>query len=378
MGRLLPQCDRRGERAGDRVLCSDRTVCTVASDPRHLVAPRGWRQCIHPAASLRRAQSPANAQLFPDFAPHLRNPVPRQVVDIHSKNRTGAPKEGLRWCGHCVCYVTAGPRTKHCHECRKCVQGFDHHCVYLQSCVGSANYRPFFTLLMLMTIWTNSLIAINVALLASEGDSFDSCGSRDSIPRLVLVIIHGLVALCCLVLVSGLFCLHVYLCFTRQTTYELVVSRRAAPRIRAGHPRGVRREEGGGQGGGWQGRTHVCTRPPRTISRPESHCPHASTTRARPPCRPGGSGCARRRPRARPARCSPSSHHGCGQAPPMSSAGSAPAPARASCASSRSLSHARTTSPSSPTCSRQQTQPRRSSRCQLPKAAAVAVRNSLV
>ena len=152
------------------------------------------------------------------------------------------------------------------------MQGFDHHCVYLQSCVGSANYRPFFTLLMLMTIWTNSLVAIDVALLASEGDSFDSCGSRDSIPRLVLVIIHGLVALCCLVLVSGLFCLHVYLCVTRQTTYELVVSRRVAPRIRAGHLRGVPRGRGfdesrrawraGLKGGGGKREHRFCTRGP--------------------------------------------------------------------------------------------------------------------
>lgn len=152
------------------------------------------------------------------------------------------------------------------------MQGFDHHCVYLQSCVGSANYRPFFTLLMLMSIWTNSLVAVDIALLASEGDSFDSCGSRDSIPRLVLIIIHGLVALCCLVLVAGLFCLHVYLCVTRQTTYELVVSRRAAARIVgscARHLRGLRAHEGG----------HNLHAGPRPSPAPEPHRAHARTPR---------------------------------------------------------------------------------------------------
>jgi len=134
------------------------------------------------------------------------------VVDVHSRKRTQAPGDGLRWCGHCACYVTAGPRTKHCHECRKCVQGFDHHCVYLQSCVGAVNYRAFFALLLAPTDGTAVV--------------FDACASRETVWRVAIVSTHALLSLACLVLVSGLFALHCYLVATRQTTYEMVVARR--------------------------------------------------------------------------------------------------------------------------------------------------------
>ena len=38
----------------------------------------------------------------------------------------------------CV-YRTA--KAKHCRICDKCVRDFDHHCIWLNNCIGKRNYR---------------------------------------------------------------------------------------------------------------------------------------------------------------------------------------------------------------------------------------------
>ncbi|KAF3572041.1 hypothetical protein F2Q69_00061636 [Brassica cretica] len=41
-------------------------------------------------------------------------------------------------CGYC--HVEQPPRAKHCHDCDRCVLQFDHHCVWLGTCVGQKNH----------------------------------------------------------------------------------------------------------------------------------------------------------------------------------------------------------------------------------------------
>ena len=46
------------------------------------------------------------------------------------------------------CLVHKG--SYHCRECNRCTLGFDHHCKWLNNCIGAANYRPFFCLITLV------------------------------------------------------------------------------------------------------------------------------------------------------------------------------------------------------------------------------------
>ncbi|KAK4793559.1 hypothetical protein SAY86_023994 [Trapa natans] len=44
-------------------------------------------------------------------------------------------------CGYCN--IEQPPRAKHCHDCDKCVLQFDHHCVWLGTCIGKGNHCRF-------------------------------------------------------------------------------------------------------------------------------------------------------------------------------------------------------------------------------------------
>lgn len=42
-------------------------------------------------------------------------------------------------------------KSHYCSECKKSVVGLDHHCTWLNTCIGMRNYRPFYALLLCST-----------------------------------------------------------------------------------------------------------------------------------------------------------------------------------------------------------------------------------
>ena len=72
-------------------------------------------------------------------------------------NRKSSIKVNIK--GHMVnlnycytCFHFRPPRTSHCAECDNCVEKFDHHCLWMGTCVGKRNYKYFYFVLSLSTI----------------------------------------------------------------------------------------------------------------------------------------------------------------------------------------------------------------------------------
>lgn len=76
----------------------------------------------------------------------------------HSRKK---PEGGIiRWCDNCNCEKP--PRSHHCSVCRRCVAAYDHHCPWINNCVGYRNAGNFLRLLF----WTlSSVIASDILVV---------------------------------------------------------------------------------------------------------------------------------------------------------------------------------------------------------------------
>ncbi|XP_020579061.1 protein S-acyltransferase 10 [Phalaenopsis equestris] len=116
------------------------------------------------------------------------------------------------------CNVIQPPRSKHCHDCDKCVLQFDHHCVWLGTCIGKGNHCRFWWYIFAETvvcIWSGVLY---ITLLRS-----DMMNVWWKI-MIVVILLTGLSL--CFIFLLLLLLFHTFLVLTNQTTYELVRRRR--------------------------------------------------------------------------------------------------------------------------------------------------------
>ena len=54
------------------------------------------------------------------------------------------------------------PRARHCNICDKCVSRFDHHCPWVDNCIGRGNIKRFYFFILTQLVY---LLAIILACL---------------------------------------------------------------------------------------------------------------------------------------------------------------------------------------------------------------------
>ncbi|KAL2667607.1 hypothetical protein AAZV13_01G077900 [Glycine max] len=94
---------------------------------------------------------------------------------IHEIKRKGGD---LRYCQKCSHYKP--PRAHHCRVCKRCVLRMDHHCIWINNCVGHANYKVFFIFVLYAVIACIYSLVLLVGSLASDGVQDEEKNRRSS------------------------------------------------------------------------------------------------------------------------------------------------------------------------------------------------------
>lgn len=64
------------------------------------------------------------------------------------------------------CEVIRTPRSRHCTICDKCVLRFDHHCPWINNCVGAGNHAWFFIFIVAATAYSALCLFISLTTLS--------------------------------------------------------------------------------------------------------------------------------------------------------------------------------------------------------------------
>ena len=66
-----------------------------------------------------------------------------------------------------ICATNVFSNTKHSKSCNRCVNGFDHHCKWLNNCIGKKNYNSFIKLsvcFLLQRLYVFAAFSLSAAL----------------------------------------------------------------------------------------------------------------------------------------------------------------------------------------------------------------------
>ncbi|CAI2368036.1 unnamed protein product [Moneuplotes crassus] len=147
------------------------------------------------------------------LATMLKDPTDPKVYEYRKDQSIVTNK----YCDYCASYTEL--KAKHCRSCERCVKDFDHHCIWLNNCIGHNNYRYFFSCLMLYTVLSYAFIIVSILCVINPHKN-----SLFSFEEVVIIWVSTLIFIKVIfcILQTALFVFHVFLLLNNMTTYEFI------------------------------------------------------------------------------------------------------------------------------------------------------------
>ena len=125
-----------------------------------------------------------------------------------------------------TCKIWRPERSSHCPDCDWWVEIFDHHCPYLNNCVGKRNYRYFIGFLTFIIFNGVGMISsLIIFIVDSNIKDGDNVVIRNTGVAKIIVIGIAIASVLLLLLITALWAFHIYLITKGKTTKEKLTNK---------------------------------------------------------------------------------------------------------------------------------------------------------
>jgi hypothetical protein len=159
--------------------------------------------------------------------------------------RTGNPTSAENQIYCHLCETRVHSSSKHCTHCRKCIVRFDHHCKWLNTCIGAKNYGYFLLVLTSIGVLTSISLALSISFLIESFADLNGIEARirhgerrndyvlTTIGVQTVSVISTALLLPLVLLVYQLAGFHAMLLYRGLTTYDFIVAEQKKQREKA-------------------------------------------------------------------------------------------------------------------------------------------------
>ncbi|CAK71347.1 unnamed protein product (macronuclear) [Paramecium tetraurelia] len=129
------------------------------------------------------------------------------------------------------CLIKKPERSRHCEFCKRCIVVYDHHCPWVNNCIGAKNYFIYFSFISIIWINLIHILILNSAFIGQEysdgnpiyswfNNMIESQSNTLFITKIVVQSIIIFLSVLFIIAVSHLLYGQIITLFTNRTTFE--------------------------------------------------------------------------------------------------------------------------------------------------------------